>query len=197
MHPVVARDFTKSVERVSAVNLALLGLASATGAATVNWDPRHTDFAKFRIGGSVIDPWMGLQPIVRDAARAAAGKEISSTGRESNTSLAEQFGEYMASGAAPGPALAWNMLTGKDVRGYDKDRLTAALESITPMLVWNIGEQLYYNGITDAIVSAPSTFFGEGVDVRKGEGGFGRPSFSTDIFGGKRKRRPITTFGGG
>ena len=41
--------------------LGMLGLADLTNVTKVEWDPRSSDFAKFRVGNTRIDPWMGLQ----------------------------------------------------------------------------------------------------------------------------------------
>jgi len=167
LNPVAKADLVRGFERVVGVNTALLALAAGTGVATVETDPAHTDFARFKFGGTVIDPWFGLQPMIRDAARAAMGRKVSSTGNETPTNFAAQLGEYAASGAAPGVSLAWEQATGKTLSGFEKDRTESLISSITPMSLEGIIEQFKENGLLTAAATAPINILGEAVDVRK------------------------------
>jgi len=167
LNPVAKADLVRGFERVVGVNTSLLALAAGTGIATVETDPTHTDFARFKVGGTVIDPWFGLQPMIRDAARAAIGGKVSSTGRKTPTNFAAQLGEYIASGAAPGVSLAWEQATGKTLSGFEKDRTESLISSITPMSLEGIIEQFKENGLLTAAATAPANILGEAVDVRK------------------------------
>jgi len=166
LHPTAAKELTRGLERVTALNAGLLALAAGTGAATVETDPRSTDFARFRFGNTVIDPWFGLQPIIRGIARGTTGTTINANGKEGRTNFGTELGRYLVSGAAPGVTLIKEQVTGSDLAGYEKDRLKSLADSVTPMIAENIREQLTTNGIGAAAATAPLEFLGESVDLR-------------------------------
>jgi len=166
LHPIAAKELTRGLERVTALNAGLLALAAGTGAATVETDPRSTDFARFRFGNTVIDPWFGLQPIIRGIARGTTGTTINAAGKEGRTNFGTELGRYLVSGAAPGVTLIKEQVTGSDLAGYQKDRLKSLADSVTPMIAENIREQLTTNGFGAAAATAPLEFLGESVDLR-------------------------------
>ncbi len=165
MHPIAARELTRGLERVVGVNAALLALAAGTGAAIVDTDPTSTDFARFKFGNTTVDPWFGLQPIIRDVARSVLGVQKTSSGRVSKTSFADQLGQYLASGVAPGINLAYEQSTNKTLGGYDKDRLQSLRESVTPMVADAIAQQLQANGLLEAAGVGVSEFVGENTNL--------------------------------
>jgi len=78
-NPEVALEAAKQLGIFVGVNSALLAGVNASGAASVELDPRSSDFGQMRIGNSRIDPWAGYRPIANLIARLQSGQTKSTT----------------------------------------------------------------------------------------------------------------------
>lgn len=164
MHPFARAELRKSLGRTTAVNMALLGLAAMAG-AKVETDPKSSDWGRIVVGKTRIDPWFGLQPIVRSAVLLYLGESKSATtGRTMPITPPEVIGRQVTSGLAPGPSLAYELGTGKSVSGYPINRGERAWLGLTPMIFEDIYDALKEYGLIGGLVG-PASFLGEGVNT--------------------------------
>jgi hypothetical protein len=100
-----------------------LGMAAG---GQVEKDPRSSDFGKVRFGDSRIDPLTGLAQITTFASRMTTGETKNAHGevkplrgdvRFGQQDMSDVIKNFLRSKLAPVPALAWNILAGKDVVG--------------------------------------------------------------------------------
>lgn len=74
LHPAVRKEAAKSGLVAASATMSILGLAAASG-ASVEMDPRSSDFAKIKIGNTRFDVTGGFQPYVRFYAQFLMGQQ--------------------------------------------------------------------------------------------------------------------------
>lgn len=165
MHPLARAELQKSFVRTASVNMALLGLASLAGHKVVT-DPRNSDWGKIVLGDTRIDPWFGLQPNVRALALLYYQERISpTTGIKRKVTPGTVLGENLLSGLAPGPTLAWELVTGTNSGGYKVNRTERALLGISPMPIEDLYDAFRRYGLMGTMAIAPISILGEGVNT--------------------------------
>jgi hypothetical protein len=140
---------------------------AAVAGASVEFDPRSTDFAKIRLGNTRIDPWFGLQPWVRAFVQFGLGQTKSTrTGKirelgdpsvfKGDTRL-DVAGRFIRGKFSPGVNLALDVARGRPAFGNEpleffKDEFPYlgddTLEQITPLVIQDIREA-WEQGETD------------------------------------------------
>lgn len=148
-------------------NLALFGLLkTVTGAQFID-DPERSDAGKIRIGDNItVDPWMGLGVTARTVAKLITGKRASPyTGKTYPVSPGEALQDEFLGGIAPGIKLAWEAMSGKDIRGYQVNRWKSLL-NVAPLTAKSLAELGSAGGdIEDMLLLSLLQIGGEGVDV--------------------------------
>lgn len=165
----VSRSITRqNLAKVTAFNASMYMLLKAQYGDDLEFvsDSKRSDFLNFRVGNVTVDPWMGLGPIIRAGVKLYNGSVTSPyTGKERRITPKEVIGGELSSGLAPGPTLAWELLQGKDFNGYEKDRIEALTESMTPLGWWQIGEIIQETGLKEGLPLAGLAAMAEGVNV--------------------------------
>jgi len=164
MHPLARAELRKSLGRTVAVNMSLLGLAALAG-ANVETDPRSSDWGRIKLGNTRIDPWFGLQPLVRSVALLYYGETKSSSERVSSIKPSEIAGRQLVQSLAPGPALGWEMAKGESVTGYPVDRRERAALGVSPLIVEDIYDAFKQYGLIGGIGAGATGFIGEGINT--------------------------------
>jgi len=140
-----------------------LKLAEA-GGAKVDWDPASTNFLRVTVGKTTYDAVGGFNQPVKLLYRAAIGKMVDSTGKERPTNASTVVGQFVTGKLAPGPKLAYQTATNRDVMfGKPKTREQTAWEAMTPLVVQEI-ERMMRGG--EDITKAIPVPFGIGASVK-------------------------------
>ena len=155
--------------------VSLLAMLAASGVATVEWDPRSSDFAKVRMGGVRIDPWGGWQPVVRYMTQAATNRRTSlSTGQTSDVGgnwwkgLFDTLGQFTRSKLAPAPGIAVNVVTGKDFAGEPVTPKGEAAKALVPLVAQDIYKVAKDYGLPAGVAAGGAAGIGLGVQSFKG-----------------------------
>jgi len=155
----------RSIVAYTAEVVALLSLAKFTGVADVELDPRSSDFGKFRIGKTRIDPWGGLQQVVRYCAQGITGQaKTIGTGKIRDVDVAETFLRFGESKLHPSVGGLLAAKRGKTYVGEELTALKAIRNTFLPMFyddVWDAIEEYKVSGFP---LVAPG-FFGVGVQT--------------------------------
>jgi hypothetical protein len=127
----------RGIAAMAGYNLLMFGALKAIYGNEIEFvsDPDRSDFLKIRKGNITVDPWAGLGTIVRTTMRPfgyASMAYDSKTGVGREVPLSEAIGNDIGNMLAPAILLTWELATGKDVRGYLKDK-TTALWNLVPM----------------------------------------------------------------
>lgn len=150
---------------------SVLALARAVG-ATVNWDPRSSDFAKVQIGGEKLDMTGGNSSYVRLWGRILSGQEITSRGKLIDlgqgykpTTRADLVLQFTRGKLSPVASALADALYGKDPVGRPFSIEQEAQDKLLPITV---NDYIHYaqNDPHNTIAILPSlaAIFGVGLE---------------------------------
>jgi hypothetical protein len=194
---IVRKEAARQVAAFVGINMAILGMIKATGAADVEIDPRSSDFGQARVGNRRFDVWAGYRPIVNVVARLG----ISATNRAGLTDMdnikrintPEQAGStysrdsldivsrFLRTKLAPLSGAAITQATGENVIGEPVgEGWTRAgrlgVDLLAPIFLANLAEEVILGAqagdmgrVAEALAAAPFEFAGGG-------GGYYKPS---------------------
>ena len=160
-HPRVAIEAIKDFTVSYGATIGLLALANESGLADVNLDPTSSDFGKFRVGPTRIDPWAGYQQLATFTARLVAG-EIEGTER-SRWSMLERF---LRSKLAPFPGSVYSLVLkdGEDMLGR-KLTLADLAAAWGPIYLQGVREGIQEGLLGETLAAIPAEFFGLGAQT--------------------------------
>lgn len=136
-NPRVAVEAWKDFGVFMGATTALLGLAKESGLADVELDPTKGDFAKFRVGKVVVDPFAGFQQLARFAARIQSG-----AWEGDYVAVGKELERFLRTKLAPLPSTIYDLALkdGKDIIGEDVTPGSIAV-GLAPIFVQGIIEQ--------------------------------------------------------
>lgn len=162
MHPLVRRQAARDWVSNIGVAATLLGLASFMG-ASVETDPRSSDFLKIRIGKNRYDITGGFGGYLTLAARMVTGETKTLKGhvkklgpKSPNGTTGDVLGRFARGKAAPFPAYMLDALNGENVVGEPFDPVKNTIQQFVPMSLWDLGEGYVEDGLTGAAKRTPS-----------------------------------------
>lgn len=126
---IVAAQYGKFVTGLAAV----YGLSKLAG-ATVEDDPRSSDFGKMRFGKTRIDPMAGLQQVATFMSRVLTRSVVDGGGRE-RPLTGTTLGNFARSKLAPIPGTAVDVALGRNVVGEEVTPQSAAVGLVAPLSV--------------------------------------------------------------
>lgn len=155
----VSKQIAGDVLKFYGTGAAALGLAKAAG-ASVELDPRSSDFGKIKVGDTRYDLWAGNQQIARFIAQEATGQKTSggTTTAYPRNSTALNF---LRSKLGPVPGLAYDTLKGTTPTGDKVDTTPANLRTIlfnefVPMIAQDIIDGAKDAGVVGAAKALPT-----------------------------------------
>ena len=138
----------------------MVGLASAAGIATVELDPRSSDFGKMQIGSVRVDPWAGQQQFAVLMARLVTGERKTTTTRQEVPADAmETLTRFIESKFHPALSQLLTFQRGENFVGEELTVRSYAKQWL-PLFVQDIGEIV--DSTTPGMAAALGTaaFFG-------------------------------------
>lgn len=175
----------KDMLKFIAFGVSVLGLSELAG-AEVELDPRSTDFGKPKVGNTRYDIWGGFQPYVRLIAQVATGQTKStSTGEVKDLTPRKRFDRvtsFLRGKLAPVPGSVLDVIAGENIIGEPTTLQSEALESVTPMIINDVGEAMKDQGMKALFTVGVPSIFGIGSTTydskqsTKEDGGSKRPS---------------------
>ena len=160
-HPLVAIEAIKDYAVSFAATAAVLALANESGLASVNLDPRSSDFGKVKVGNNTrIDPWAGYQQLVTLTARLISGEYEGGFDAEAGDLLTR----FARGKLSPLVGRTVDITTGEDFMGRKyglKDLPTAFL----PIFAQGLLEASKDGLLGEAMMTLPASFFGLGTNT--------------------------------
>lgn len=175
--PLVRTQARADVARFFGAGMTALTLVKLTGElagekATVELDPRSSDFGKVRVGDTRMDPWGGFQPIARYLAQLVTGEMKTSTGNIRQKSRGETVGGFVRSKLAPVPSWLVDAFTGTNFIGQEVDvtqggQLSRSMaERAIPLFIQDMQQALSQGGLGAGLMTLPAAL-GVGVQTYK------------------------------
>lgn len=175
-------DFAKFV----GVGLTTLALAKVAlgDKASIEINPKSSDFGKVRIGNTRWDIWGGFQQWIRVFAQLITGeRKDTTTGKIISlskdeypfTTRKEVILRFIEGKLAPVPALLNELISGgKTFTGEDMTLTSTAKKELIPMYIDDIADAYQDGGLGRSIGAGIPAFFGVGVQTwrKKGQPGF-------------------------
>jgi hypothetical protein len=160
----------KDMLKFIAFGMSVLGLSKLAG-AEVEDDPRSTDFGKIKVGDTRYDIWGGFQPYVRLISQVATGQTKSTgSGEIKDLNPKKRFDRvtsFLRGKLAPVPGSIIDIAAGENIIGEPATVQSEALESITPMIVNDVGEAMKDEGIKALFTVGLPSIFGIGSTTYK------------------------------
>lgn len=160
----------KNIVASASMMIVTLGLLALAG-ATVEMDPRSTDFGKARIGNTRLDFAAGFLQYVRLIAQLTTGMRKTGTGKVIEINRLDNAIRFLRSKAAPSLGLFVDVLDGKTFVGEELDLQPATLkrqayQRFVPLFVQDLADALAENGLLGGFLAAPA-FLGVGAVTYK------------------------------
>ncbi len=155
----VSKAIAGDVFKFYATGATALGLAAAAG-ASVEMDPRSSDFGKIRVGDTRYDVWAGNQQIARFIAMEASGQH-NVNGRDVAYGRNTTALNFLRSKLGPVTGLVWDVLKGTTPTGDKVDTKPANLRTMlfnefTPMVVQDILDGVRDSGVAGGLKALPT-----------------------------------------
>jgi len=186
-NPAVAREAWKQVVSFYATGITILAAMKYSGMASVEVDPRSSDFGKIRVGKTRIDFWGGTQPIIRAVAMAATQSRKSSTGRIFPIKPHDVVWNYLRMGMSPAASVLTDIYAGTTVVGGElkatpKGVGTQLFDRLIPLAWQDIIQAVKEDGLRGGLMASTSL------------GGFGVSSFESPSVERLRKFKEKTGY---
>lgn len=165
--PAVRKIYTQSLIKTWGSVATILGLLKLSGVASVEVNPKSTDFGKIRIGNTRIDPWGGFQPYFRVISQLIMGQRKTTTGRIQDVSRMETLERFWRTKQAPVFALINDIIKGETFIGHElslepKSVLEQAYNRLTPLFIQDLVDATREEGLVGGFVASPG-FWGMGI----------------------------------
>lgn len=172
LSPVVRKEAIKSLLSLGAIATTITTLAKA-GGATVENDPRSSDFAKLKYGNTRYDILGGFGQYLTLGARLYTNEKKTlkgdiqelgkGYGRDNRLDIVEKFGENKL---APVPSYVAEYLRGKDPTGKEFDVKDSTINKFIPLFLQDIQKQYEEEGdIAKAVTKTAPAVFGVGIQT--------------------------------
>jgi murein DD-endopeptidase MepM/ murein hydrolase activator NlpD len=181
LHPFVRREALTDLFKFAGVATTILTLAAA-GGASVEFDPRSTDWAKIKIHNTRLEITGGFQPYLRLFAQLATGQKKTQSGKikelgEGQTpSGLETAATFLVGKENPVASFATDILRTsrtdlthgklKDVVGQKHSIPAAVASRFIPLIIQDVTDAMQSDGAKGIALAAPS-LVGVGVQTYK------------------------------
>jgi thioredoxin reductase len=170
---LIAKEYAKTLIGY-AVTYGLVAAALPMLGASVEYDPRSSDFGKIKIGNTRIDILSGLGQATVLLARLITGHTKTPSGKiqklygkhpVSQRDVDNVILDMFRSKLAPIPAATWNAAKGKKVTGEETNIGWEALGLVTPLSGKDIYTALLEQGVVKGTALGLIAFFGDSVNT--------------------------------
>lgn len=157
------KEILKDGIRFYSTRSAILTAGVASGAWTIETNPKSGDFLKIKIGKRVFDPWAGQLQFARFMANLW---------KSDRNQANEALGRFLGNKMAPNVTLGWELKTGKDFSGKKTTPLASLGRGITPLGVQAVLEtwKETEGNIPLTAGTGLAEFFGAGTGKSVGKG---------------------------
>jgi len=165
--PLIAQEALRDIVGTVGTVSGLVSLAGLAG-ASIESDPRSSDFGKIRVGNTRLDPWGGFQQYARLIAMLWSGqRKTSTTGEVVESNRLETLLRFGRTKLAPGAGAVTDILDnqtfiGDAVYGEDADVKKQLYNRLTPLFIQDLIDSLEQEGFPRGLIALPG-FFGTGV----------------------------------
>ncbi len=160
--PLVRREIARDMVSFVGAGLGALTLLHLSGQASIELDPRSSDFGKGRIGKTRYDPWAGFQPIARYITQAITGeRKTTGTGEVVAADRKATLLRFAQSKLAPVPGLALDLFRGQTFLGEEvgftptRETSEAAISRLVPLFLQDVIDAAREEGLTGVLMSLP------------------------------------------
>lgn len=176
LHPYARKQALRSMVQLTALVTGILEAAHLAG-ASVELDPRSSDWAKIKIGNTRIDLLGGFQPIIRTVAQVTSGQRKTTTTGEI-VNLGSGFGDqsridvlerFFRGKLAPVPSIGYDVLKGETFLGEPVTAKGETLERLIPFAAQDAADVHRHEGGSTAKTAGAYGLAAFGVGVQSYE----------------------------
>jgi len=165
---LASKEAAKTILAAASGGIGLLAMAHYFGKASVELDPRSTDFMKIRVGEQRIDLWGGFQPWIRLAAQEVTGqRKAQGSDQIRDVSRIQTAWNFTRGKFGPAAALTADVVTGKTFTGQPVTPGGEAQNMLVPFGVQDVTQGAQLAGGKGGAIGSLS-LVGVGVQSPKG-----------------------------
>lgn len=146
--PMLRKEALRSMFGIVGLGGTMGGLLEAIGVASVNKDPRSSDFGKIKIGNTRIDPYGGFQQYFVAASRFASGDYVTTGGDQLDLTepsyggldRSDVLSNFMTNKLAPVPSLINAWMNNSEFDGADFEFKQAVINRTVPIIIQDLVE---------------------------------------------------------
>jgi len=170
---LVAQEYAKFLVAAGVVS----SLAIAAG-ASIETDPRSSDFMKLKFGDTRLDPWGGLVQVATLMSRLATGKKKTIGGNVQNIRATDTekipyggedawdvTGRFLRSKLNPALGAAVDIVSGSNVVGQPVDPKMAVVKTVVPLTIQDIKQTMQDQGIAAGTAESLLSLLGVGMQT--------------------------------
>lgn len=169
----IAQEYAKFLVAAGIVSSLALGAG-----ASIETDPRSSDFMKFRFGDTRLDPWGGLVQVAVLMSRLANGKKKTLAGNVQNIRATstekipfggedawDLTGRFLRTKLNPALGAAVDIVSGSNVVGQPVEPVSAVAKTVVPLTVQDIKQTMEDQGIAAGTVESLLSLLGVGMQT--------------------------------
>jgi len=165
-NPVTRKEAWKTMASLLAFGTGILSMLKLAG-ATVELDPRSSDFGKAKIGKTRLDVWTGYAQYARFLAQLATAQRKTTTGRIQELNRLDVIKRFIQSKLSPAAGLLNDILQGTTYMGEEMSFETENLRKqaynrLTPLFFQDMIDAISEEGLMGGITASPG-FLGVGI----------------------------------
>lgn len=171
---IIAKEYAKTLVALGVYYTLLGQLKDKNGKpATIEKDPRSSDFGKVKVGNSRLDPLAGLSQVIVFAARTATLEKKDTKGRMVSLQNPKFGGQKWSDVAAnfarsklhPVPGSVINLFNGTDLGGNQATLANQSANFITPLTYVDIYQALEEQDLPTGVSLSLLALLGEGLQT--------------------------------
>jgi len=138
----IAKEYARTLG-----GLAVIYTLGKLAGATIESDPKDSDFGKLKFGNTRVDLMMGLAQVTTFEARLGSVLSKFAKGEKIKPGEGDFLARFIRSKLAPVPASVIDAATGKDIVGQPVTRTSAATRLVKPLVIDDIVKTMEEQGI--------------------------------------------------
>jgi hypothetical protein len=176
-NPILAKMAVRNFIGYIGFVLQMEALVHFSGVATVEWDPRSSDFLKIRRGNTRLDPFAGFQQPVVLITQLIAGRKSVDTGDVQRVDPTQRVGQFLETKLTPSASGIISAKRGKRYGGAELTAATFFYDLLAPMPIGDVWEAIDDLGPIEGSLFGTAGVLGTGVQT------FGMPDWKDDFKG--------------
>lgn len=175
-NPILAKMALRDFVGYLGFMFSMGALADFSGVAKVEWDPRSSDFGKWRIGNTRVDPYGGFQqPVVSMTQLLMGERKETATGEVRDLDPGQRIWQFAENKLSPTASSLIGLRRGRLFGGKELTPFNFFYEALAPMPIGDVWDAVNDLGAAGGTILGALGIFGVGIQT------FGTPDYKEEF----------------